>query len=67
MGPRSSCVAGIIAGLGAAALWALVAYLTHYAFSCGALGLGTLVGLAVRKAAGAFTSPAIIALYRSTL
>ena len=51
--PDSSPVlAGIIAGMGAAALWALVAYLTHYAFSWGALGLGALVGLAVRKAAG---------------
>src|SRR3989475_9698941 len=38
--------------MGAAALWSLVAYLTHYAFSWGALGLGALVGLAVRKAAG---------------
>lgn len=48
----SPVLAGIIAGLGAAALWALVAYVTHYAFSWGALGLGALVGLAVRKAAG---------------
>ena len=48
----SPVLAGIIAGMGAAALWALVAYLTHYAFSWGALGLGALVGLAVRKAAG---------------
>src|SRR5256714_8807596 len=38
--------------MGAAALWALVAYFTHYAFSWGALGLGALVGLAVRRAAG---------------
>jgi len=38
--------------MGAAAVWALVAYFTHYAFSWGALGLGALVGLAVRKAAG---------------
>jgi mannose/fructose/N-acetylgalactosamine-specific phosphotransferase system component IID len=38
--------------MGAAVLWALVAYLTHYAFSWGALGLGALVGVAVRKAAG---------------
>jgi len=42
----SPVLAGIIAGMGAAALWALVAYLTHYAFSWGALGLGALVGLA---------------------
>ena len=48
----SPVLAGIIAGIGAAALWALVAYFTHYAFSWGALGLGALVGLAVRKAAG---------------
>ena len=48
----SPVLAGIIAGMGAAVLWALVAYLTHYAFSWGALGLGALVGLAVRKAAG---------------
>ena len=48
----SPVLAGIIAGMGAAALWALVAYFTHYAFSWGALGLGAVVGLAVRKAAG---------------
>src|SRR5207237_7309565 len=48
----SPILAGIIAGLGAAALWALVAYFTHYAFIWGALGPGALVGVAVRKAAG---------------
>jgi len=48
----SPVLAGIIAGMGAAVLWALVAYFTHYAFSWGALGLGARVGLAVRKAAG---------------
>ena len=48
----SPILAGIIAGLGAGVVWALIAYLTHFAFSWGALGLGALVGLAVRKAAG---------------
>ena len=48
----SPVLAGIIAGMGAGVLWALIAYLTHFAFSWGAVGLGALVGLAVRKAAG---------------
>jgi len=48
----SPVLAGIIAGIGAGVLWALIAYLTHYAFGWGAVGLGALVGFAVRKAAG---------------
>ena len=48
----SPVLTGIIAGMGAGVLWALIAYLTHYAFGWGAVGLGALVGLAVRKAAG---------------
>ncbi len=48
----SRVLTSIIAGMGAGVLWALIAYLTHYAFGWGAVGLGALVGLAVRKAAG---------------
>ena len=51
-GDSSPILAGIIAGVGAGILWALVAYLTHYSFGWGAVGLGALVGYAVRKSAG---------------
>jgi hypothetical protein len=49
----SPLLAGIIAGLAAGFLWAVVAYLTHYAWSWGAWAVGALVGLAVRRAARA--------------
>ncbi len=44
-------LAGILVGLPAAFLWALVAYVTHYEIGWVAWGVGALVGVAVAKSA----------------
>lgn len=47
----SPVLAGILVGLPAAFLWALVAYVTHYEIGWVAWGVGALIGLAVAKSA----------------
>ena len=47
----SPALAGILVGIPAAFLWALVAYVTHYEIGWVAWGVGALIGLAVAKSA----------------
>jgi hypothetical protein len=47
----SPVLAGVLVGIPAAFVWALVAYVTHYEIGWVAWGVGALVGLAVAKSA----------------
>lgn len=50
-GKPSPVLAGVLVGIPAAALWALIAYVTHYEIGWVAWGVGALIGLAVAKSA----------------
>jgi hypothetical protein len=47
----SPVLAGVLVGIPAAALWALIAYVTHYEIGWVAWGVGALIGFAVAKSA----------------
>ena len=47
----SPVLAGVLVGIPAAALWALIAYVTHYEIGWVAWGVGAVVGVAVAKSA----------------